>query len=79
VTEQRASLDAAVSFANVIDAFHISRGGQPTQTRFFTPASPPGGAEVPWPGGTAQRRVLFWVSASGHALPVPTRCRNLDV
>jgi hypothetical protein len=35
VTGHRASLDAAVSFANVIDAFHISRGGQPTQTRFF--------------------------------------------
>ena len=79
MTEHRASLDAAVSFANVIAAFHISRGGQPTQTFFFTPASPPGGAEVPWPGGTAQRRVLFWVSASGHALPVPPRCRNLDV
>ena len=24
-----------LGFANVIDAFHISRGGQPTQTRFF--------------------------------------------
>ena len=24
-----------LGFANVIDAFHVSRGGQPTQTRFF--------------------------------------------
>ena len=35
MTEHRAWLDAAVSFADVIDAFHVSRGGQPTQTRFF--------------------------------------------
>jgi hypothetical protein len=26
---------AALGFANVIDAFHISRGGEPTETRFF--------------------------------------------
>jgi hypothetical protein len=24
-----------LGFANVIDAFHVSRGGEPTQTRFF--------------------------------------------
>jgi hypothetical protein len=25
-----------LGFANVVDAFHVSRGGEPTQTRFFT-------------------------------------------
>ena len=32
---QLAEVTARLGFANVIDAFHISRGGQPTQTRFF--------------------------------------------
>jgi HNH endonuclease len=30
-----AELTVRLGFANVIDAFHVSRGGQPTQTRFF--------------------------------------------
>ena len=42
-SRNRGELDAAqlaeatvrLGFANVIDAFHISRGGQPTETRFF--------------------------------------------
>ncbi|MGH3188670.1 MAG: HNH endonuclease [Streptosporangiaceae bacterium] len=42
-SRNRAELDAAqlaevtvrLGFTNVIDAFHISRGGEPTQTRFF--------------------------------------------
>jgi hypothetical protein len=42
-SRNRADLEAAqlaeatvrLGFANVIDAFHVSRGGQPTQTRFF--------------------------------------------
>jgi hypothetical protein len=42
-SRNRGKLDAAqlaeatvrLGFANVVDAFHISRGGQPTQTRFF--------------------------------------------
>ena len=42
-SRNRGELDAAqlaeatvrLGFANVIDAFHVSRGGQPTQTRFF--------------------------------------------
>jgi 5-methylcytosine-specific restriction endonuclease McrA len=33
---QLAELTVRLGFANVIDAFHVSRGGQPTQTRFFT-------------------------------------------
>ena len=33
---QLAEVTARLGFANVIDAFHVSRGGQPTQTRFFT-------------------------------------------
>ena len=32
---QLAEVTVRLGFANVIDAFHISRGGQPTQTRFF--------------------------------------------
>ena len=32
---QLAEVTARLGFANVIDAFHVSRGGQPTQTRFF--------------------------------------------
>ena len=43
-SRNRGELDAAqlaeatvrLGFNNVIDAFHISRGGEPTQTRFFT-------------------------------------------
>ena len=34
-TEQLAEATVRLGFANVIDAFHVSRGGQPTQTRFF--------------------------------------------
>jgi hypothetical protein len=42
-SRNRGELDAAqlaeatvqLGFNNVIDAFHISRGGEPTQTRFF--------------------------------------------
>jgi len=33
---QLAEVTVRLGFANVIDAFHIRRGGQPTQTRFFT-------------------------------------------
>jgi hypothetical protein len=33
--EQLAEATVRLGFANVIDAFHVSRGGQPTQTRFF--------------------------------------------
>jgi hypothetical protein len=33
--EQLAEVTARLGFANVVDAFHISRGGEPTQTRFF--------------------------------------------
>jgi hypothetical protein len=33
--EQLAAATVRLGFANVIDAFHVSRGGQPTQTRFF--------------------------------------------
>jgi hypothetical protein len=33
--EQFAEATVRLGFANVIDAFHVSRGGQPTQTRFF--------------------------------------------
>ena len=32
---QLAEVTVRLGFANVIDAFHISRGGQPTETRFF--------------------------------------------
>jgi hypothetical protein len=32
---QFAEATVRLGFANVIDAFHVSRGGQPTQTRFF--------------------------------------------
>ena len=32
---QLAEATVRLGFANVIDAFHVSRGGQPTQTRFF--------------------------------------------
>ena len=32
---QLAEVTVRLGFANVIDAFHISRGGEPTQTRFF--------------------------------------------
>jgi len=32
---QLAETTVRLGFANVIDAFHVSRGGQPTQTRFF--------------------------------------------
>jgi hypothetical protein len=32
---QLAEATVRLGFANVIEAFHISRGGQPTQTRFF--------------------------------------------
>jgi len=32
---QLAEVTVRLGFANVIDAFHVSRGGQPTQTRFF--------------------------------------------
>ena len=32
---QLAEVTVRLGFTNVIDAFHISRGGQPTQTRFF--------------------------------------------
>ncbi len=32
---QLAEHTVRLGFANVIDAFHVSRGGQPTQTRFF--------------------------------------------
>ena len=41
---QLAEVTVRLGFANVIDAFHISRGGQPTQTRFFVDerARPPG-------------------------------------
>jgi hypothetical protein len=33
--EQLAEATVRLGFANVIDAFHVSRGGQPTQTCFF--------------------------------------------
>jgi 5-methylcytosine-specific restriction endonuclease McrA len=33
---QLAEATVRLGFANVVDAFHISRGGQPTETRFFT-------------------------------------------
>ncbi len=33
---QLAEVTVQLGFNNVIDAFHISRGGEPTQTRFFT-------------------------------------------
>ncbi len=33
--EQLAEVTVRLGFANVVDAFHISRGGEPTQTRFF--------------------------------------------
>lgn len=32
---QLAEVTVRLGFANVVDAFHVSRGGQPTQTRFF--------------------------------------------
>ncbi len=32
---QLAEVTVRLGFTNVIDAFHVSRGGQPTQTRFF--------------------------------------------
>jgi hypothetical protein len=32
---QLAEATVRLGFTNVIDAFHVSRGGQPTQTRFF--------------------------------------------
>jgi len=32
---QLAEVTVRLGFANVIDAFHVSRGGEPTQTRFF--------------------------------------------
>jgi hypothetical protein len=32
---QLAEVTVRLGFANVVDAFHISRGGEPTQTRFF--------------------------------------------
>jgi hypothetical protein len=32
---QLAEVTVRLGFANVIDAFHVSRGGQPTDTRFF--------------------------------------------
>jgi hypothetical protein len=32
---QLAEVTVQLGFNNVIDAFHISRGGEPTQTRFF--------------------------------------------
>ncbi len=31
-----ADATARLGFNNVIDAFHVSRGGEPTQTRFVT-------------------------------------------
>jgi hypothetical protein len=33
--EKLAETTVRLGFANVVDAFHISRGGEPTQTRFF--------------------------------------------
>jgi hypothetical protein len=47
-SRNRGELDAAqlaeatvrLGFANVIDAFHVRRGGQPTQTRFFVDGGP---------------------------------------
>jgi len=33
--EQLVEATVRLGFADVIDAFHVSRGGQPTQTRFF--------------------------------------------
>ena len=38
--EQLAEATVWLGFANVIDAFHVSRRGQPTQTRFFADERP---------------------------------------
>ena len=37
---QLAEATVRLGFANVIDAFHVSRGGQPTQTRLFADERP---------------------------------------
>ena len=53
-----------LGFANVIDAFHISRGEQPTQTRFF--ADERAGRE-----GITLTDHLFEVTNGQHAVILP--------
>ena len=68
-----------LGFANVIDASHISRGGQPTQTRFFVDerasyrcnsakgARPPAADWMPWLDQRGEHLIPPWSPPDARA------------
>ena len=77
--EQLAEATVRLGFANVIDAFHVSRGGQPTQTRFFVDerasyrcnsakgARPPAADWMPWLDQRGEHLIPPWSPPDARA------------